>query len=91
MNKNDDYVRCPKCQSLMILRQSEYGEFFGCNKFPKCKGTRKLEEGYGKKVSETYISKGNNGRCNRCDNYPIGGSLSSLGLCPNCQDDFDRE
>jgi len=31
---------CPNCQSKMILRKSSYGEFYGCEKFPTCKGMR---------------------------------------------------
>jgi len=30
---------CPKCGSNMILRNGRYGKFYGCSKFPYCKGT----------------------------------------------------
>ena len=30
---------CPKCGSQTRLRNSRYGPFYGCSKFPKCKGT----------------------------------------------------
>mgnify|MGYP005854058213 CR=1 FL=1 len=33
-------VKCPKCDSSMILRKSKYGKFYGCSKFPRCRGTR---------------------------------------------------
>lgn len=31
---------CPLCSSKMILRNSKLGEFFGCEKYPKCFGMR---------------------------------------------------
>ncbi len=31
---------CPKCGSKMILRSGRYGKFYGCSKFPYCKGIR---------------------------------------------------
>lgn len=31
---------CPKCTSKMILRSGRYGKFYGCTRFPYCKGTR---------------------------------------------------
>lgn len=38
-------VKCPKCNSSMVLRtalqgRNEDGKFWGCSKYPKCKGTR---------------------------------------------------
>lgn len=32
---------CPKCGSKMILRKGRYGKFYGCSKFPYCKGTNR--------------------------------------------------
>ena len=34
---------CPLCNSKMVLRSGRYGKFFGCSKFPYCRGTRKYE------------------------------------------------
>ena len=31
---------CPKCGSSMVLRNGRYGKFYGCSKFPYCRGTR---------------------------------------------------
>jgi very-short-patch-repair endonuclease/ribosomal protein S27AE len=31
---------CPKCGSGMILRNGRYGRFYGCSRFPYCRGTR---------------------------------------------------
>lgn len=33
-------VDCPICSSPMVLRNSKRGVFYGCTKFPQCKGTR---------------------------------------------------
>lgn len=31
---------CPKCNSRMIFRNGRYGKFYGCSRFPYCRGTR---------------------------------------------------
>lgn len=31
---------CPLCDSKMISRKGQYGMFWGCSTYPKCKGTR---------------------------------------------------
>ena len=33
---------CPRCSSKMILRTGKYGKFYGCSRFPYCRGTRKV-------------------------------------------------
>ena len=33
-------VKCPDCGGEMISRKGQYGVFWGCKSFPKCKGTR---------------------------------------------------
>lgn len=33
---------CPRCGSRMILRNGKYGKFYGCSKFPYCRGTRQV-------------------------------------------------
>jgi len=39
-----DKILCPECNSEMKLRKGQWGEFYGCIKFPDCKGTRQLKE-----------------------------------------------
>ena len=39
---------CPKCGSEMKIRNGRRGEFWGCSKFPRCKGTKSIG-GYSKK------------------------------------------
>jgi len=38
---------CPKCGSLMTLRDSRFGKFYGCSAFPKCKETHGAHQGTG--------------------------------------------
>lgn len=33
-------VKCPECNGEMISRTGKFGVFWGCKKFPSCKGTR---------------------------------------------------
>lgn len=45
MNRQDEVItRCPNCNSTMVRRESEYGEFFGCRRYPQCKGTRNIDD-----------------------------------------------
>jgi len=32
-------ITCPKCGANMVLRRGKYGQFYGCSRFPRCKGT----------------------------------------------------
>lgn len=34
---------CPFCKSKLILRKGQYGDFYGCSAYPKCKYTKKVE------------------------------------------------
>lgn len=36
-------VKCPECGGEMISRKGAYGVFWGCKKYPKCRGTRDSE------------------------------------------------
>lgn len=31
---------CPTCDGLMTKRPGQYGEFYGCDSYPQCRGTR---------------------------------------------------
>ncbi len=33
---------CPRCNSAMRRRSGRYGKFWGCSRYPSCKGTRKI-------------------------------------------------
>ena len=50
----EEGMTCPNCnEGQMILRKSFYGEFLGCNNYPKCKTMMKIVQG---KVDTTPIS-----------------------------------
>lgn len=34
---------CPKCGGTLIVRNGKYGEFLGCNNFPKCKFSKDIQ------------------------------------------------
>lgn len=36
--------KCDLCGGLMVKRKGKYGEFWGCEDYPKCKNTKKLSE-----------------------------------------------
>ncbi|MGA2232546.1 MAG: topoisomerase DNA-binding C4 zinc finger domain-containing protein, partial [Tepidisphaeraceae bacterium] len=50
-------VKCEKCGSPMILRDSKRGPFLGCSSFPKCRATRQVAklEGENLKIIEQLI------------------------------------
>lgn len=37
---NSEELECPRCNSRMVLRNGRRGKFYGCSRFPYCKGTR---------------------------------------------------
>jgi four helix bundle suffix protein len=46
---SDETPICPQCEGLMVMRTARKGknagkQFWGCSNYPKCKGTRPLEE-----------------------------------------------
>ena len=44
--------KCPLCkEGDIVLRSSIYGKFYGCNKYPKCRYTEKLENSNNNKLS----------------------------------------
>jgi DNA topoisomerase-1 len=50
-------VKCEKCGSAMILRDSKRGPFLGCSAFPKCRATRQVAklEGENLKLVEALL------------------------------------
>ena len=39
---NIEVLTCPKCSGKLIRRKGQYGYFYGCNNFPKCKYSQSL-------------------------------------------------
>jgi DNA topoisomerase-1 len=37
-------IKCEKCGSAMILRDSKRGPFLGCSAFPKCRATKQMKK-----------------------------------------------
>ena len=37
----DDGV-CPECKNKLLIKKSNYGEFYGCSNYPKCSFTRNV-------------------------------------------------
>ena len=38
-----DWIKCPECQSPMeIVVGAQFGDFFSCSNYPKCKGIRDI-------------------------------------------------
>ena len=35
---------CPKCGSVMYIREGKYGKFLGCSNYPACKHTKKITD-----------------------------------------------
>lgn len=35
----DDDLPCGDCGARMVLRDSRYGKFYGCSRYPECRGT----------------------------------------------------
>ncbi len=42
--KIETTVKCDKCGSAMILRDSKRGPFLGCSSFPKCRSTKMMKK-----------------------------------------------
>lgn len=43
-SKSEKFVECPFCGAQMIRRNGRHGEFYGCSKYPNCKGTRQTRD-----------------------------------------------
>lgn len=41
MQRNINNNICPRCGAQVILRQGEYGKFYGCSNYPKCRFIKK--------------------------------------------------
>lgn len=40
----DTSTLCPHCSSAMVLRNGKRGQFYGCSRFPRCRGTREYSQ-----------------------------------------------
>ncbi|QBM16508.1 DNA topoisomerase 3 [Marinobacter sp. JH2] len=37
-------IHCPKCRTPMVQREGKFGPFYACTRYPKCTGTRPMED-----------------------------------------------
>ena len=51
-------VFCDKCGSPMYIRESKYGKFYGCSKYPKCKFTKPLPRVGNQVKKEPVLAEG---------------------------------
>lgn len=53
---------CPKCGAGMVKRSGQYGDFWGCSRYPNCRGTRPyVKKGHeADKAPELAASSGSN-------------------------------
>jgi len=67
-----DNIKCPICTSKMLIRSGKYGDFYSCEDYPNCRGSRKLP--YGKKCpdcgNELYRTIFRKGPVLCCMGYP---------------------
>lgn len=40
----DGIMFCPDCGDVMVRREGKYGEFWGCNSYPKCQKTIQIKD-----------------------------------------------
>jgi len=55
-SKYDDRLLCPECGSEMKLRNGKYNQYYGCSRYPECKGRRELKELYKAEKNDNYLS-----------------------------------
>jgi ssDNA-binding Zn-finger/Zn-ribbon topoisomerase 1 len=60
-------AKCPKCGASMVLRHGKFGQFYGCSRFPRCRGTRNLiiEKDNNNLPAHNYYSKNDNTLLNK--------------------------
>ena len=50
-------IKCPECDGPMKLRPGRWGKFFfGCNGYPKCKGTRQATPEQVEQLQRTAVT-----------------------------------
>lgn len=44
-DETETYIEtCDECGSFMVIRNGQYGEFFGCVQYPDCSNTKNIED-----------------------------------------------
>ncbi|HOQ31987.1 MAG TPA: type I DNA topoisomerase [Candidatus Hydrogenedens sp.] len=86
--------KCPKCGANLVIRKSKNNEeFYGCEKYPKCRFTKPMDlniecprKGCGGKLQYRMSRRG---RFLGCSNYPdcqviLNGEIQKNTPCPKC-------
>jgi len=86
--------KCPKCGGFLVIRQARgKDEFYGCEKYPKCRYTKPMELGLKcvrPECDGDLVTKRAKGRrFVGCDQYPkcdftVFGTLDREVACPKC-------
>lgn len=58
-------VSCPQCSASMVLREGRYGRFYGCSRYPYCKGTLTVKQ------ASVMIQKDDPSLCPKCGSAMI--------------------
>jgi DNA topoisomerase-1 len=83
---------CQECGAPMVIRHGRSGDFLGCSKFPKCRGTRSMPTGVfcpkdGGEIAERR-SKKRGKAFYGCENYPncdfVVWDKPVAEVCPEC-------
>lgn len=83
--------KCPICTEKMLIRESRFGKYLSCSRFPKCKGKIQLDQ-EGKKV----VPKATNEICEACGKGMVirtgrkGEFLACSGY-PNCKNTYSLD
>jgi|GEM_PF-260722 len=64
--RRDGQPRCPKCGAQMALRSGPYGQFYGCTRYPSCRGKLDLSATGSKADKGEARHSGSKGRVPRC-------------------------
>jgi DNA topoisomerase I len=80
--------KCPLCASPMLIRQSRFGKYLSCSKFPACKGKMQLDE-----KGEVVVPKETDEACNLCGKkmvirYGRRGKFLACSGYPKCKNTY---
>jgi ssDNA-binding Zn-finger/Zn-ribbon topoisomerase 1 len=80
-------TKCPKCGASMLLRRGKFGQFYGCSRFPRCRGTKNLivEKEISNLLSHNY-NKNNNTLLNKSDSVKLPNLLIKANNKPECKE-----
>jgi DNA topoisomerase I len=89
-------IPCPICGKPMLKRSGRFGPFLGCADYPKCKGTKNLDEvegpeivcpkcGQGRVIKKRTKRRKSFWSCNRYPDCDYAIWEPPIGACPDCK------